>query len=475
MSLGLFGTLGVAAGSLQTEQLGLEVTSQNLANVNNPAYSRQVLQIQSNPTIPSGIGPEGTGASGANIQQIRSSLLDSQIQAETSISSYWNTMQEQLQTVQADLGQQINTQATGVNGASTTSEGGIAQAISDFFNSLQTLSTDPSSTANQQAVVQSAQMLTSQLNQASQQMTTLKGDLNTSLQGNVTSANQLLSQIATLNGQIAATQNSESGSANDLIDSREQAIEQLAQLVNVTPSPGANGAVDISIGGTTLVQGPAVLDTLQTYDAGGGQLLVQTKTGGTDLTLTSGSIQGTIDARDDALATLSSNLDTLSAQLAGSVNAIYKKGYSVSGTTGNNLFEGDTAGTITVNSTLAGNPTLFQSSGTDGNAGDNQVALALAQLADQPISGLNSQTISQAYDQTVSTLAQSVASANTQVTDQQVVQNTLQQQRSSTSGVSLDEEMTNLTTYQRAYQASAELITVVDTMLNTLMTMKQTA
>ena len=473
MSLGLFGTLGLAARSLQTQQLGLEVTGQNLANVDNPAYARQRLSISTSATIPTSIGAQGTGAEGVAIQQIRSSLIDSQIQAETSIGSYWDTMQQALQSVQADLGEQINTQATGTDGTtSTSSQQGISQGLSDLFNAFQSLSTDPSSMAERQVLLQKAQTLVSQFNQVSQQLGSLSGDLDQSLQGGVTSANQLLSDIASLNNQIATTELSTNSTANDLRDLRQQKIEELSKLAKVDTVEQNDGTVDVSISGTQLVNGVNVLDSLETYTTSGGQLMVRTQTGGTALALNSGSMQSTIDARDGTLATLSNSLDAIASQVITSVNAIHYDGYGLTGTTHNDFFTGSDAQTIGVNTTLTDDPRLIQASGTNGAAGDNQVALALAQLADQPIAALSNQTISQAYNQAVSTLGQALASANTQVADQQVVQNMLQQQRASVSGVSMDEEMTNLTTYQRAYEASAKLITVIDEMLTTLINMK---
>ena len=152
-------------------------------------------------------------------------------------------------------------------------------------------------------------------------------------------------------------------------------------LTNITTSTGTNGAVDVSIGGQTLVSGNQVLDTLQTYDAGSGQLLVQTATGGVNLTLTGGSMQGTIDARDGELATMQSSINTLASTLITQVNAIHSGGYSLTGTTGANFFNGSDAATITVNAALVNNPSLIQASGTSTATGDNSVALQLADLA----------------------------------------------------------------------------------------------
>ena len=288
------------------------------------------------------------------------------------------------------------------------------------------------------------------------------------------SANQLLSGIATLNQQISTAEFS-GGTPNDLLDEREQDLENLSSLTNITTSTGTNGAVDVSIGGQTLVSGSQVLDTLQTYDASGngsGQFLVQTATGGVNLTLTGGSMQGTIDARDGELATMRSSINTLASTLITQVNAVYSGGYSLTGTTGANFYNGSDAATITVNAALVNNPSLIQASGTSTATGDNSVALQLADMASTAQSGLNNQTFGDSYNQTVAALGDSLQTANNQVTNQTAVTNMLATQRSSVSGVNVDEEMTNLMSFQRAYEASAQLVTTLNTMLGDTLAMK---
>jgi flagellar hook-associated protein 1 FlgK len=291
------------------------------------------------------------------------------------------------------------------------------------------------------------------------------------LNDNVDSANKLLSGIATLNQQISAAEFN-GGTANNLRDEREQDLENLSQLTNVTTSTETNGAVDVSIGGQALVTGYKLADTLQTYDAGGGQMLVQTATGGQPLTLTGGSMQGTIDARDGTLATLQKNVNTLAGTLITQVNAIHNGGYSLTGSTGADFFNGTDAATITVNAALAGNPNLIQTSGSATAAGDNRVALQLAQLGSTAQAALGNQTFNGNYDAAVAALGDSLQTANSQVTSQSLVAQMLTTQRSSISGVSVDEEMTNLLSFQRAYEASAKLVSTVDTLMGDTLAMK---
>jgi flagellar hook-associated protein 1 FlgK len=118
------------------------------------------------------------------------------------------------------------------------------------------------------------------------------------------------------------------------------------------------------------------------------------------------------------------------------------------------------------------NPSNFQASGVGGDQGDSSVVLALSQLAGQPNGALNNQTLSQNYSSAVDALGSALASVNDQSTNSAAVTQMLTTQRSSVSGVSTDQEMTNLLQFQKAYQASAEFITTLNEMLQTLTAMK---
>jgi flagellar hook-associated protein 1 FlgK len=470
---GLLGTLNLGARSLQTQQQGVAVAGHNLANANNPAYARQVLEIQTSTPLPTSIGSVGTGADAVAITQVRDTLLDQQVQVEASITGSLQSQQTALQTAQDNLGEQLqSTSSSSDNTTNVGSPGALDSDLTSLFNAFQDLSTDPSSITSRQEVIASAQQLTSQFNQLDQRLTSINDQLNQSVQTDVTSANQLLSDIASLNQQIVGAE-AGTGAANDLRDLRQQKVEALSQLITVQSSNDSNGDVNLSVGGQLLVAAGSVQDTLQAYDSGGGQLLVRTTTAGAPLTLTGGSIAGTIDARDGALNSLQDGINSLATQLISQVNTVYNPGYDLNGNTGANFLTGTNATNIGVNTTLANDPSSLQASGSAGAAGDNQVALALAQMADTSQADLGNQTFSESYNSTITALGSSLNTVNTQLTDQQSVQTMLQNERSSVSGVSIDEEMTNLITYQRAYQASAELVTTVNQMLSSLVTLGQ--
>ncbi len=466
----------MGARSLQTEQVGTEVTGHNIANVNNAAYARQRVSIATATALQTGIGAEGNGASAVAIQQVRDGLLDGQIQVEASVSGSLTAQQNGLQQGQSALGLSLDQSASGTSSASGSDATGAQHGIGDSLNGLltefQNLANDPSSLAERQIVLSKAAQLATQFNQTDSRLGGVEDSLNSTLNGDVTQANQLLSDIAGLNQQISVAQ-AAGTTANDLLDTRQSKIEQLSGLVKVDVTTGDNGALNISVGGTNLVTNAQVADTIESYDAGGGQMLLRTHASATPLAPSGGAMQGIIEVRDGALADLRGSINALASSLITEVNQIHAAGYGLTGSTGANFFNGSSAADIQVNSDLTANPSLLQASGTDGAAGDNQAALALAQLSGKSVSALNNQTFTQSYTQAATTLGQAAASINSQVDDQKVVSNMLTQQRQSTSGVSLDEEMTNMLTYQKAYEASSKLISTVDEMLTTLINMKQ--
>ena len=287
--MSLFGALSLATRSLQTQRNGTEVAGHNLANVNTKGYSRQRVAIETALAVPTELGPMGTGADAVGIYQLRDALVDRQIVNETSVRGAYESRQRALQFGQAALGQQIDRQATGAEGAAAASgvggQHGIAEDMSSLFSAMQSLSTSPTSVSERQVLAIKAQSLATQFNQVSDRLDSLRTSLNESLASDVDQANIALADIAKLNEQIIAAELGTTGKANDLRDRRQTRIEDLAMLVRVETTANANGSVDIAIDGVTLVTGPNVDDTLEAYDAGGGQFLVRTLTGGTALSL----------------------------------------------------------------------------------------------------------------------------------------------------------------------------------------------
>lgn len=475
--LGLHGTLNLGARSLQTQSQGLAVAGQNLANVHNPSYTRQRLLLQTTTPLQGTFGSQGTGVGTQGIQQVLSSLLDRQIQSETSVSGFWDAHRSALELAQTNLAETFNSRTQTTAGTAAAGEAGaastLANQLSAFFNEWQNLAATPASLSQRSALLARAQSLAAQFQQTDARLTQLNTQLNESVDTDVAQANELLTAIARLNDQIQRAELGRPGSANDLRDLRRQKLESLAQIANVDTAETPDGQLTLSVGGVQLVAGRNVLDTLASYNDANGQRLVRTTTADAPLTLTAGRLAGAIDARDGPLATLRTDLDTLAATLIREVNARHRPGFNLNGQSGADFFAGTDAASIRVAPALIADPALLQASGTAGASGDNQVALALAQLAQQPQADLGNQTFASRYAHIVTSLGEALAHANSQVEDQRLLASFLASQRSSVSGVSIDEEMTDLVKFQKAFQASARIITTVDEMLDEVINLKR--
>jgi len=475
--LGLFGTLNLGARGLATQRQGVEVAGHNLANASNPAYSRQRVSIRSTAEIIGQYGPVGTGSEVTGISQIRSQILDSQIISEGSVGGSLTAQQSALQYAQARLGQQLDRLSSGSEATTAANGVGggrqIASGLAALFNAFQSVSTNPTSLSERQIAASRATELATQFNQLDSNLAGIDTQLNQSLGSDLRLANGLLGDIAQLNDQITQIEGSGTGTANDLRDHRQAKLEELSRLVRFDPVEQAGGSVDIAIGGVTVVRGGTRAASLETYDPGNGRPLVRASGTTGPLALTGGSLHGTLDARDGAVLELRNAMRDIASNLITEVNAQHATGFGLNGTSGTAFFLGTSAGDIRVNPAIAGNPALLQASGDPAAPGNNRVALGLAQLGTKPIAALGGQTFSGRYSQGVADMGEALASVTRQLSDHEAVAGMLSAQRDSVSGVSVDEEMTDLTKFQRAYQASAKLITTVDELLDITIGLKR--
>ncbi len=461
---GLFGTLNSTVLAITAQSRGLEITGKNLANVNNPSYARQRVILGDRGTIMTPQGAESMGVEAVGVQQMRDQLLDLQVSREIALSGSDQAEQSAYQRAQAALGQSVDT--TNATGASTTNDNGIGASIDDFFNSFQALAANPTDSGQRQSVLQTAAIMTDRFQLADQRLGQVQTDLNSQVTTDVGTVNTLVTTIADLNTQIGRFEVNAPGSAVDLRDERQAKLEELAAKLPVTVSDAGGGEIQLSAQDTsgnpvvlldkTGVQGSVAFSGTQV--TGGAS--------GATLALNSGSIQGALTARDGAVQTLRTNLDALAAQIVTSVNAAYNP----TGSTGN-FFNatGTTAATISVVGTVT--PANLKAS-DGGAAGDNTVALAVGQLAAKTFSTGGGDTIdgtfSGFYSSTVGGIGQALSTANSKVSDQTNVEKLVRSQRDSLSGVSLDEEMANMLQYQRAFQASSRVFTIVDDLLDTV-------
>ena len=465
---GLISSLLANSKALSAQSRGVETAGRNMANVNNANYARQRVELGDRGTVMTGTGPEGTGVEAMGVTQLRDSLLDQQVLREVSLKAALGTSQAGLQKAQAGLGEQIDSASSNSTSSATDGSHGIAASLTNFFNAFQSLAGNPTDVGERQTLIQQAGILTDRIQLTDTRLAQTQSDLTAQAAGDVATVNTDLQNIANLNDQIARFEINAPGSAVDLRDERQAALEDLAGKISfeTCPQPGVAGQIQVfAYDGTgakvVLVNGKNVTGPV-TFDGTN----VQAGATPTTLALSGGSIKGALDTRDGAVQTLRNNIDTLAAQLVTSVNAAYNP----TGATGY-FFDptGTTAGSIQ----LAGGLTASNLKASDGGAaGDNTVALAVANLANRKFSvaggDLIDGTLSQHYSSAVTDLGQTLSGVNSRVSDQTNIEKLVRAQRDAVSGVSLDEETADLMKYQRAFQASARVIQTIDGMLDTI-------
>jgi flagellar hook-associated protein 1 FlgK len=365
--LGLFGTLRLGTRALAAQRQGVEVAGHNLANVNNTAYARQRVSIQSTASSDGLTDPVGSGAEVVAIRQIRNRILDGQVIAEGGVSGSLEAQQRALKTAQSLLGQSIDRGNKGAGGTSAADGVGggqqLAAGLTDFFNSFASLAAQPASIAEREITLRRAAALAAQFPALDNRLSTLGTQLDESLDTELKSANALLSDIARLNGQISRTEVVSGGSANDLRDQRLAKLESLSAVIGFDSIEASDGSVGIVVGGVSLVTSDVREKTLETFTNVTGDRMIRAS-GTTDaLVITSGRVHGTLDARDGGLKDLRSGINDLAKSLIDEVNGVHSAGFALDGTTGRAFFLGSSAADIRVNQALLDDPTSLQVSG----------------------------------------------------------------------------------------------------------------
>ncbi|MBZ5649469.1 MAG: flagellar hook-associated protein FlgK [Acidobacteriia bacterium] len=451
---GLNTSLSIAVQALEANQGALNVTSNNIANVNTPGYSRQVAILNEAPTFQENNITFGGGVTLEQFQSVRDQLLQLRIYEETQQQGNSETQFNSLSQIE---------------GIFSDPSQGVGGALSAFFNSLSQLSTNPTDANARQAVLTSANNLANSFHQAASSLTTIGTGLDQSVPQTVDQINRLTSQIATLNGQVAQMQ----GLGKDpgtVQDQRDELIRQLSGLVNISVTQTEHGLTLTTANGVPLV----VANQSYGLQANANNSVLEHvfSAQGQDITsqIQGGQLGGTLQVRDQALPQLFTQLNDLASQFATSFNMQHAAGFDAAGNAGQNFFNPlptttDAAASFGVAIT---DPGLIAAS-SDGSAGSNGNLEQLVALRNQQLpAGANPMDL---YSNLVLQVGNLGANAKAAVTATNLSLQQLTDQRSSVSGVSLDEETTNMIKYQRAYEAGARVVTTVDSMLQTLMSM----
>jgi len=461
----IYGMFDVAKTALITQQKALDVTANNIANVNTEGYSRQRLNMEQNEPVYYEGGTLSTGVQANRvIQRIYDRFLAAQMAEAASQEGRWDAQLETLEKAELMFD---DASGYGLNGA-----------MSEFWNSWQSVANNPSGYTERATLLANAENLTMVFNKLSQDLTQVQMDNDISITGTVADINTLTGEIADLNLQIAEVEAGNLHSANDFRDQRDLKLKELAGLIDVNSFEDADGYLTVvSASGHTLVDRVNSWNLVTNTNANGFQDVYWESSSGAQQNITTdistGKLKGWLEARDTIIPDYLTRLDDMAIAMANAVNLQHNGGLDLNGAAGLDFFSPFTgADDITVNSLILNDTNLVAAADAGENVpGGNSNAIAMAEIQNQLLMNGNTATMDDFYNGLVSDVGRFVSQARVNGDHQSTVSLELSTYREEISGVNMDEEMVNMVQFQSAYNAAAKLVGTVSEMLDALIAM----
>ncbi len=454
--MSLFGMLGNTARALDAQRFGLDVVGNNMANVNTAGYARRVVDLGAVPPVDRFSAGGGVEVLGVRAQRDR--LFDRRLFDEMPLAERQAAMADSLALAEVSLG------------ASGTSLDG---ALADFFDAFAALADAPTLTTARERVVSDAQALASTFRGLSDRLGESGRATDARVRADVDRLNGLTSRLASLNGAIASAPASE---ALQLRDQQVMVTTEISGILGVQVLELGDGTFQLATGsGRPLVIGTDAYPLAVASAPPSGYAAILSE--GVDVTgdIRIGSLGGLLAVRDQAIPNYLAQLDTLAHDVATAVNALHVTGFDQSGTPGGAFFvaPGGVAGAaaaLQVDPAVVADSSRVAAAGV-ASPGDNALARQLANLRDVPLS--NGRTPSAAWTGLVYRVGSDVQQATRELGSRREIVHQIETLRDSVSGVSIDEEAAMMMRFQRAYEANARFFTVIDEVLQTLLSLKR--
>jgi len=452
-----FSGLSSAITGLNAHRKRIDVISQNIANVETPGYHRQTAELSAIGSGRSGLfsGPAGAhGGVDVSVSRRWDQILDSNAKNERSRTSSLEAQAAAMTSLEANIG--------------SFSGGGLAGRLQELFNGFDDLANNPKDLAVRNVVLGNADAVASAINLEAATIDNAHQSAVERATVFVDQLNSLAASIAALDTEITAGVAS-GDDPHGLMDSRDRMATELAGLTDVTVGYEMDGQIRMSLNGHNLVS-DGQFRPVQITSVGDPALAplgyqryeIQSDSGRT-LDLRGGAIHGTLITANDLVPQQRRALDDVANSITTTVNALHAAGTGLDGSTGNNMFDSAsvTAHTFAVSADVVGEPLKLAAS--DGSAAlDNSVASAIADLAVDPTGP------SAEHAEMLAGLGNRVRLLTNSAETAALASGRADEVLQSEVGVSLDEELADLVSAQRAYEASARMISTIDGMLDTL-------
>ena len=435
--------LNIGFSGLNAAQIALNVTAQNIANVNTVGYSRQEAMMGSLSgfgRLDNGMGVEVTG-----VRRITDDYLVSQHWRSRSSTGSSYAFHQYINTTEQLLGSESMN---------------ITKGLDSFFASLSAALDSPETPAQRSQIVSSAGALANRFGQLNESLLTQEKQIDDQLGSTITQVNSYLKQVAELNTQIGE-QASKGVNTSALEDSREQIVRELSTFMEVRVNRQSDGSFSLS-----LPQGqPLVLaGSSSTLSLTGDTLSLSFGPQSFEVPkLQGGTLAGVLEYRTTVLRPLRDELNQIAKKLADDFNAKQAGGIDLNGDPGKPLFSYDPlnpSGTLKVADGFTGDHLAFAKAG--GGNGDNRNLQELLTIKDSQY---------EAYSALLGKMAVQSGQAKATMEADANMEKQLATKLSSVSGVNTDEEGVKIMAYTKAYQANAKVITTANTLFDTVLGM----
>jgi flagellar hook-associated protein 1 FlgK len=453
-----------AVSGLLSSQRSLYVTSHNFSNATTPGYSRQIAyQRATDPYYAPGVGYIGTGTEIYDVRRVRNSYVDYKYWSENGSKGEWETKAESLKELETLFGEPSNNS--------------FRQYMDDFFQSLEDLTTNPSDSSYREPVREAALALTKHINETAERLVNVKEETSFQIEAQVKKVNDIAAQISSLNGQIYSLE-IDGKTANDLRDRRELLVDDLSKIVNVQVNEYSDGKYRVSIGGIALVNHKEVSEIKYESE-------LQWANGNV-LNLKSGSLKALQelyegDGENNTYRGINfyiNKLNTFAERFADTINEQHKDGVTLDAadiTTGSEIDffkisdSANPALTLTLSDEVLESVSNIaaRAVGTGVENADNlQAIIKLRENKTFFSGGVSQGTPDDFLKSIISNLAVDSTHGKRMDSNEEQIINNIREKRESESGVSTEEETTNMIRFLNSYRASSEMISTLDQILD---------
>ena len=454
---GLSSIFSLGKKALLSNQVGIHVTGENIANAQNPDYSRQRVNLVSDSFVHSNQGFIGSGVKVNSVDRIRDRFYDSQVWEGKSQLAEWKSGGKYgnlIQSIFADL-----------------DNSGLSTQLNAFWNAWEDLGNHPGDYGIRNDVRLKAQGVVNQLHGMNSRLRSVSDNALSEIQGSLVKINDLIDQIADTNKKIANTAFSEN--SNTLLDRRDALIDKLSEYIDVVAIVHENGTVSVLSSYNTVVdQSHAYSLTLDVTENNGYRKASLLVDGTMPVEMKSGQLKNLMDIFSTGVPDLLQKLDTITESFVNKVNQIHGSNYSLYGENGISLFtdSGISSGSIQISQQVQNDVANIAVS-KSGQTGDGAGALAISNLRYAKLLSNGDETLDDYYRSMVAKVGDYAQNMQDKSENYSAVVNMMENQRDSIKGVSLEEEMVDMIKFQNSFNAASKIITTVDELMQTVIGM----